>query len=54
MVEVSEAYGLSRDPFNGKRVRRYISSMIRVAVRGAKRAKVLKILLRMTMTSFSP
>jgi len=47
-VEVSEAYTSSIDPFTGKRIRRFNPSVIRCAVRGARRVRVVKIVLRVT------
>ncbi|ACL11285.1 hypothetical protein DKAM_0959 [Desulfurococcus amylolyticus 1221n] len=47
VVEVSEAYPASRDPFTGKPIARYTPSVIRIAVRGWKRVKVAKVLLRL-------
>ena len=47
VVEVSEAYSSSIDPLSGKHICRYTSSMIRLAVRGKKSVKVVKIRLRL-------
>ncbi|MCD6488798.1 MAG: transposase [Desulfurococcales archaeon] len=47
IVGVSEAYSSSIDPFTGKRIRNFTPSMIRIAVRGKKRVRVLKIQLRL-------
>ncbi len=47
IVEVPEAYTSSIDPFTGKPIRRYTPSMTRLAVRGRKRIKVIKIQLRL-------
>lgn len=47
VVEVSEVYSSSIDPFSGERIRRYTLSMIRIAVRGKKRVKVIKVQLRL-------
>jgi len=46
IVEISEAYSSSVDPFTGKPIRRYTPSVIRYAVRGNKRARVVEIALR--------
>jgi len=46
VVEVSEAYTSSIDPFTGKRIRRFNPSVTRCAVRGARRVRVVKIVLR--------
>jgi len=45
-IEVSEAYTSSIDPFTGKRIRRFNPSVIRCAVRGVRRVRVVKIFLR--------
>ena len=37
IIEVSEAYTSSIDPFTGKPIRKYVPSMTRIAVRGRKR-----------------
>jgi len=47
VVEISEAYTSSIDPFTSKRIDNFISSMIRFAVRGKKRVRVIKIQLRL-------
>ena len=47
VVEISEAYTSTRDPFTGKRINNFISSMIRFAVRGKKRVRVIRIQLRL-------
>ena len=47
VVEVSESYTSSVDPFTGKRIHSFVPSMTRLAVRGKKRAKVIKIQLRL-------
>ena len=47
MVEVSEAYTSSTDPFTDKPIHKFIPSMIRFAVRGRKRIRVIKIQLRL-------
>jgi len=46
VVEVSEAYTSSIDPFTGKRIRRFNPSVTRCTVRGARRVRVVKIVLR--------
>ena len=48
VVEVSEAYSSSINPFSRERIRKYTPSMIRLAVRGRKRIKVIKVQLRLT------
>jgi len=47
VVEISEAYTSSIDPFTGKPIHKFIPSMIRFAVRGRKRVRVVKIQLRL-------
>jgi len=47
VIEVSEAYTSSRDPFTGKPIYKFIPSMIRYAVRGRKRIRVIKVQLRL-------
>jgi IS605 OrfB family transposase len=47
VVKVSERGTSSRDPFTGRRIRRFKPLVIRTAVKGVKRVKVLKIVLRM-------
>ncbi|WP_156769835.1 hypothetical protein [Caldivirga maquilingensis] len=47
VVEVSEAYSSSKDPFTGKPITSYTPSMIRIAVRGRKRVRVIKVQLRL-------
>jgi len=47
VVEVSEAYTSSIDPFTSKPIRSFTPSMIRYAVRGRKRVRVVKIQLRL-------
>ncbi len=47
VVEVSEAYTSSTDPFTGKPIHKFIPSMTRFAVRGRKRVRVVKIQLRL-------
>jgi transposase, IS605 OrfB family, central region len=46
VVRVSEKGSSSIDPFTSLRIRSYRSLMIRFAVKGAKRVKVVKVLLR--------
>ena len=46
IVEVSERGTSSRDPFTGKRIRRFKPLMIRTAVKGLKRVKAVKMVLR--------
>jgi putative transposase len=47
VVEISEAYSSSIDPFTGKPILNYTPSMTRIAVRGRKRVKVIKVQLRL-------
>jgi len=47
VVEVSEAYTSSIDPFTGKRIRKFTPSMTRYAVRRRKRVRIIKIWLRL-------
>jgi len=46
IVEVSERGTSSRDPLTGKRIRRFEPLMIRTAVKGLKRVKAVKTVLR--------
>jgi IS605 OrfB family transposase len=46
VVEVSERGTSSRDPFTGRRIRRFEPLMIRTAVKGLGRVKVVKVVLR--------
>ena len=46
VVEVSESHTSSTDPFTGKRIHKFTSSMTRIAVRGRKTVKVIKVQLR--------
>jgi len=46
VVDVSEAYTSSIDPFTGKRIRRFNPSVIRYALRGVRRVRAVKIVLR--------
>jgi len=48
VVEVSEAYSSSIDPFTKKLIKRFNPSVIRYAVRGVRRVRVVKIVLRVT------
>jgi IS605 OrfB family transposase len=43
VFEESEAYSSSRDPFSRKPIKRYTPSVIRIALRGGRRVKILKI-----------
>uniref|UniRef100_A0A7C2Z241 Transposase n=1 Tax=Ignisphaera aggregans TaxID=334771 RepID=A0A7C2Z241_9CREN len=47
VIEVPEAYTSSKDPFTGRCIHSFNPSMTCYAVRGRKRVKVLKILLRL-------
>lgn len=47
VVEISEAYTSSIDLLTGKPIHKFIPSMIRFAVRGRKRVRVVKIQLRL-------
>ena len=47
IVEVSEAYTSSTNPFTSKPIRRYTPSMTRIAVRGRKRIRVIRVQLRL-------
>jgi len=51
VVEESEAYSSSRDPFSGKPIKRYTPSVIRIALRGGRRVKVIKIQMRLARLS---
>jgi transposase len=46
VIKVSERGTSSRDPFTGRRVRSFEPLVIRTAVKGLKRVKVMKIVLR--------
>jgi IS605 OrfB family transposase len=46
IVKVSERGTSSRDPFTGRRIKRFEPLVIRTAVKGFKRVKVMKIVLR--------
>ena len=43
VAEISEAHTSSIDPFTGKRIHKFVPSMIRFAVRGRKRVRVVKV-----------
>ena len=47
VVEVSEAYTSTTDPFTGKLIRSFTPSMTRIAARGSKRIRVIRIQLRL-------
>jgi IS605 OrfB family transposase len=51
VVEESEAYSSSRDPFSGKPIKRYTPSAIRIALRGGRRVRVIKIQMRLARLS---
>jgi IS605 OrfB family transposase len=51
VVKVSERGTSSRDPFTGRRVKRFEPLVIRSAVKGLKRVKVMKIVLRVAKVS---
>jgi len=51
VVEGSEAYSSSRDPFSEKPIKRYTPSVIRFALRGGRRVRVIKIQLRLAKLS---
>ena len=51
VVEVSEAYTSSRDPFSGKPIHGFSPSVICLAVRGRKRVRAIKIQLRLAKVS---
>jgi len=51
VVKVSERGTSSKDPFTGRRIRRFEPLMIRTAVKGLKRVKVMKIVLRIVKIS---
>jgi transposase len=46
VVKVSERGTSSKDPFTGRRIKRFEPLVIRSAVKGLKRVKVMKIVLR--------
>ena len=47
VIEVSEAHTSTRNPFTGKPIRSFTPSMTRIAVRGRKRVRVIKVQLRL-------
>jgi putative transposase len=51
VVEGSEAYSSSRDPFSGKPIKRYTPSVIRIALRGGGRLRVIKMQMRLARLS---
>jgi putative transposase len=51
VVEESEAYSSSRDPFSGKPIKNYTPSVIRIALRGGRRVRVIKIQMRLARLS---
>ena len=51
IVEESEAYSSSRDPFSGKPIKRYTPSVTRIALRWGRRVKVIKIHMRQARLS---
>jgi IS605 OrfB family transposase len=51
VVEESEAYSSSRDPFSRKPIKRYTPSVIRIALRGGRRVRVIKIQMRLARLS---
>jgi len=51
VVKVSERGTSSRDPFTGKTIKKFEPLVIRTAVKGLKRVKVLKIVLRIAKVS---
>jgi len=51
VVEESEAYSSSRDPFSGKPIKRYTPSVIRIALRGGRRVRVIKIQMKLAKLS---
>jgi IS605 OrfB family transposase len=51
VIKVSERGTSSKDPFTGRRVRKFKPLVIRTAVKGVKRVKVLKIILRIAKIS---
>jgi len=51
VIKVSERGTSSKDPFTGRRIRRFKPLMIRTAVKGLKKVKVLKMVLRITKVS---
>jgi len=51
VFEESEAYSSSRDPFSRKPIKRYTPSVIRIALRGGRRVRVIKIQMRLARLS---
>ena len=51
VIKVSERGTSSRDPFTGRRIKRFKPLVIRTAVKGVKRVKVMKIVLRVAKVS---
>jgi len=51
VVKVSERGTSSKDPFTGRRIKRFEPLMIRTAVKGVKRVKVMKIVFRVAKIS---
>jgi putative transposase len=51
VVKVSERGTSSKDPFTGKRIKKFEPLVIRTAVKGLKRVKVMKIVLRVAKVS---
>ena len=51
VVKVSERGTSSRDPFTGRRIKKFEPLVIRTAVKGLKRVKVMKIVLRVAKVS---
>jgi len=51
VVEVSEAYTSSVNPFTGRPIRSFTPSMTRYAVRGRKRLRVVKVQLRLAKSN---
>ncbi|MEM2671745.1 MAG: IS200/IS605 family accessory protein TnpB-related protein [Sulfolobales archaeon] len=51
VVEESEAYSSSREPFSRKPIKNYTPSVIRVALRGGRRVRVIKIQMRLARLS---
>ena len=47
VIEISEAHTSTRNPFTGKPIRSFTPSMTRIAVRGKKRVRVVRIQLRL-------
>ena len=51
VFEESEAYSSSRDPSSDKPINRYTPSVTRIALRGGRRVKVIKIQMRLARLS---